>query len=170
MYLSILFYFIYLSIYRSIDLSIYIGQEPDTSHVGPEEKRALAHLKSEGCISFPVVRFLAGQSVTVLPKRFEYNRFGIGCIWRSALPLQLAWAWTIHKSLGMTIEYVSIDLTGVFTSGQAYVAMSRGRSRDTTQIMGFERKVVITDPLAQLFYQRLESSDDLWDDIPFWDA
>ena len=47
-------------------------------------------------------------------------------------PIRLAWATTVHKSQGLTFSQVTIDFTGgVFAGGQAYVALSRSRSRTT---------------------------------------
>lgn len=57
---------------------------------------------------------------------------------RRQLPLRLAWAVTIHKGQGMSLDRVSVDLQSCFAPGQAYVACSRARSVEGLNIEGWD--------------------------------
>ena len=71
------------------------------------------------------------------------------------LPLQLSWAMSIHKSQGATIDCLEIDLgESIFTSGQAYVAISRARNSESVKITHFNKKSIKVDPLVLSFYER----------------
>lgn len=69
-------------------------------------------------------------------------------------PLMLAWAVTIHKSQGKTLENVTVDLgSGAFASGQVYVALSRCRCIEGISLQRPLRKAdVKCDPLIKRFY------------------
>lgn len=63
---------------------------------------------------------------------------------------------TIHKAQGLTLDRALIDITQVFSAGQAYVALSRCRSLDGLQIQSFCRGVIRADPKCINFYESLE--------------
>lgn len=83
------------------------------------------------------VMFTDGSTMRLLPQAFEIkDRFGVVIARRVQLPLILAWACTIHKSQGMTLDYVSIDLSKGFAAGQVYTAVSRAKTIAGLQIKG----------------------------------
>jgi len=65
---------------------------------------------------------------------------------RHQVPLILAWALSIHKSQGQTLERVQVDLTSVFEKGQAYVALSRATSLDRLEVQGFSASRIMVHP------------------------
>eukprot|EP00522_Entomoneis_paludosa_P018170 CAMPEP_0172448096 /NCGR_PEP_ID=MMETSP1065-20121228/7183_1 /TAXON_ID=265537 /ORGANISM="Amphiprora paludosa, Strain CCMP125" /LENGTH=231 /DNA_ID=CAMNT_0013199497 /DNA_START=73 /DNA_END=768 /DNA_ORIENTATION=- len=69
------------------------------------------------------------------------------------IPLKLAWAVTIHKSQGMTLDYVKVDLDGVFTEAQVYVALSRASDENGLELRNFNPRYVKADGRALAFYQ-----------------
>jgi ATP-dependent exoDNAse (exonuclease V) alpha subunit len=72
-------------------------------------------------------------------------------------PLNLAYASTIHKSQGATLDEMWVDLSRLWEPGQAYVALSRLRSGDGLKLLGWNTRSFITDPQVTRFYDTLES-------------
>ena len=78
---------------------------------------------------------------------------------RTQLPLILAWALSIHKAQGQTLERVKVDLGRVFEKGQAYVALSRATTKQGLQVLRFEKQKVMAHPKVVDFYGQLCSAE-----------
>ena len=82
---------------------------------------------------------------------------GIGV---SQVPLILAWALTIHKSQGSTLDIAEIDAgSGIFECGQTYVALSRVKSLEGLYLCSFDAKRVRINKKVQDFYEVLEKEE-----------
>ena len=74
----------------------------------------------------------------------------------SMIPLRLAWAVTIHKSQGMTLDLVECDMGNkIFEYGQAYVALSRVRNLDCIFIQDFSVDAFRASPRVREFYEKI---------------
>lgn len=74
------------------------------------------------------------------------------------LPLRLAWAITIHKSQGMSLDSAEIDLSRAFTPGMGYVALSRVRSLDGIYLKGINNTALQMHPDIFTFDEALRSA------------
>ena len=76
----------------------------------------------------------------------------------SQVPLRLAWAITIHKSQGMTLDAAEIDLSKTFETGQGYVALSRIKNIDGLRLMGLNTMALRVDPLILHVDERIKQA------------
>ncbi|XP_015262074.1 PREDICTED: ATP-dependent DNA helicase PIF1 [Gekko japonicus] len=103
----------------------------------------------------PKVRFLCGITTVVGLERWVLKGPAGTHLTRQQLPLKLAWAISIHKSQGMSLDCVEISLARVFECGQAYVALSRARSLAGLRVLDFDPKVVKANSCVLQFYRCL---------------
>lgn len=102
----------------------------------------------------PVVQFCSKKEVTLKPEQWIIKMGSGALLSRKQIPLRLAWAFSIHKSQGLTLDCVEMSLARVFEAGQAYVALSRAKSLDTLRILDFDPKQVWANPDVLAFYKK----------------
>ena len=127
------------------------------------QQRNMVHSANSTLITsrkFPVVRFMItdGTSRDLLcqPETWKVELpNGEVQASRAQVPLILAWALSIHKAQGQTLERVKVDLGKVFEKGQAYVALSRATSMAGLQVLRFDAKKVVAHERVRTFYSNL---------------
>ena len=104
-----------------------------------------------GC---PKVKYNNGIEMVMIRHVWESDKIpGIGV---SQVPLILAWALTIHKSQGATMDAAEIDVgSGIFECGQTYVALSRVKSLDGLYLTSFDAKRIRINKKVKEFYESL---------------
>ncbi len=114
----------------------------------------------EGSIT---VEFENGVIKEIEPEKFEYYYNDKVMAIRHQYPLRLAWAITIHKSQGMTLDKLYVDCRRIFERGQAYVAMSRVKTLSGLYLENFSKERVLADDKVVDFYKNLdiENADEI---------
>ncbi|MEC5209035.1 ATP-dependent exoDNAse (exonuclease V) alpha subunit [Psychrobacter sp. PL15] len=114
------------------------------------KEKVKAKTKKPAPQKMPVVRLNTGREVVAEPEEWMIEDES-GEVLASYLqvPLCLAWAITIHKSQGMTLDAAEIDLSRTFELGQGYVALSRLKSLAGLQLLGMNDMSLQLDPLAR---------------------
>ncbi len=106
----------------------------------------------------PVVRFMNGSDVVV--ERSKWGLDDYAGVSRSQIPLRLAYACTIHRAQGATLDCALIDIgANVFEFGQAYVALSRVRSLDSLYVWALNPAAVRAHPAVVAFYEGISADD-----------
>ncbi len=106
---------------------------------------------------YPIVELYSGQIVTLKREPWMIEEEGKikASIWQ--IPLRLAWAITIHKSQGMSLDNAEIDLRKTFTYGMGYVALSRVRTLDGIVLAGLNKQALSVDPDVLSLDQELKN-------------
>ena len=94
----------------------------------------------------PIVEIFSGRKIIVKKEDWaKENDKGEVKAFVSQIPMRLAWALTIHKSQGMTLDAAEIDLSQTFEVGQGYVALSRIKSIKGLRLMGMNEVALKVD-------------------------
>ncbi len=96
--------------------------------------------------NYPVVDFGRGKKVMVAPETWEMIDGETRRATMSQIPLRLAWAITVHKSQGMTLDAARVDLSRAFEYGMGYVALSRVKTLEGLSLVGINKKAIEVNP------------------------
>ncbi len=88
---------------------------------------------------YPIVKTKGGRTILAEPAEWSLEEHGRVLAKISQIPLRLAWAITIHKSQGMSMDAAFVDLKNAFVQGQGYVALSRVRSLAGLHLSGWNK-------------------------------
>ncbi len=98
---------------------------------------------------YPVVEFKNGKEMTMLPDTWEQRDGDKKRASITQIPLRLAWAITVHKSQGMTLDAARIDLRKAFVEGMGYVALSRVKNLNNLYLSGINQMALRVSEDAQ---------------------
>ncbi len=103
----------------------------------------------------PIVLFTNGTQVAVREAMWEVKMGKRAKAVRYQVPLMLAWAISIHKSQGMTLEKVQMQLANVWECGQAYVALSRAATAAGLHLVNYQPYGIRADPAVIAFHRNI---------------
>ena len=95
---------------------------------------------------YPEILTLQGMHITAEPLDWSIEENGAPLATISQIPLRLAWAMTVHKSQGMSMDGAVMDLSGAFEYGQGYVALSRVRRLKGLHLLGINERALEVHP------------------------
>ncbi len=104
---------------------------------------------------YPTVETDSGKEIIVKPELWVMEQGNVIQAELTQLPLRLAWAITVHKSQGMTLDSAQIDLSKSFAPGMGYVALSRVTSLDGLFIKGINKRALSISDTVREFDQAL---------------
>ena len=108
----------------------------------------------------PVIALTNGNEIIAEPATWSVEENGSTLAEIKQIPLRLAWAITVHKSQGMTLDAAQVDLSRSFVRGMGYVALSRVRSLKGLRVLGFNGMALKVDEETLAFDQELKKLSD----------
>lgn len=118
---------------------------------------------------FPIIKTATGREMKIKPTTWEVVEDGKIKASIEQLPLRLAWAITVHKSQGMSLDAAEIDLSKAFVYGQGYVALSRVRTLAGLKLSGMHPNALQVDPkivhFDSKFHIESEQAEDVFNEM-----
>ena len=150
-----------------IDLKIgakvmFVKNNPEAGYINGSLGQVVDYSED---IGFPIVKLLNGKKITAAYDSWSLeDDGGKSLVTYDQVPLRLAWAITVHKSQGMTLDAAEIDLSRTFEKGQGYVALSRLKEIENLKLLGFNETAIQVDSLAlkaDKRFQELSSENEI---------
>jgi len=107
----------------------------------------------------PVVKFINGLERIIDLHTWEIEKMDVVQLTASQIPLKPAYAISIHKSQGCSLDCVEIDLSSTFEYGMGYTALSRARSLEGLSIISVDWNKIKTHPRAIEYYNNISEFD-----------
>lgn len=108
----------------------------------------------------PIVETRDGRELTIAPAEWAVEEGGKVKAKLTQIPLKLAWAITIHKSQGQSLDAAAMDLSRSFEYGQGYVALSRVRSLSGVHLLGWSENALMVHPQVAALDKELRASSE----------
>lgn len=114
---------------------------------------------------YPIIRTLDDREITIPPAEWVVEEDGKVRASISQIPLRLAWAITVHKSQGQSLDAAAMDLSRAFEYGQGYVALSRVRTLDGLYLLGWSAQALAVHPLVERNDREFQSASEAAEDF-----
>jgi ATP-dependent DNA helicase PIF1 len=138
------------------DLDPALAKMRDLLFFQKEFLKDLIGIRGRGGDLWPVVHFQNCVEKVILPMNevaLKWTTRNPVDIYFAFVPLTLAWAMTIHKSQGLTIDALEVDFKKAFADNQVYTALSRVRRLDQLRVLNLEPHHITSSAAIRHFYE-----------------
>jgi len=110
---------------------------------------------------YPIVETRSGRELTIATADWAVEEGGKVKAKLTQIPLKLAWAITVHKSQGQSLDAAAMDLSRSFEYGQGYVALSRVRSLSGVYLLGWSENALMVHPQVAALDKNLHETSEV---------
>jgi ATP-dependent exoDNAse (exonuclease V) alpha subunit len=139
---------------------MFIKNNLEGSYVNGSRGKVVDFYDEDINTMLPIVELYNGKRVYVKREEWIIEENGKKKASITQLPIRLAWAITIHKSQGMSLDSAIIDLSKSFSYGMGYVALSRVRTLSGIHLLGINPNALKVDPVILELDKKLQKESE----------